>query len=363
MESSSRGSSRGGSSRGGDGNVHDIDVITSVMGSAIQRPQNDDEAAPGSDGGTLRVAHVGNSIQYYNDCPRLLEHMLKTRFVGLVRQDSCLRGGATLSSLLVKGNGMGEKFATEAARNSDGSYDTGAATIRDLLLKREEGAPWDVVIMNDHTQAPARLETRRATMKTLRAKYLPMFEKMATTSTSTSTTTRGPTVVFIQTAAYLRPANGSDDLGSFDEFTERLRQGYQEYADLFVRSGIVVDARVAPVGLAYKHIRQTSGDVAWAALYAQDGFHPSPLGTYLTACVLYCTIVGIGIDGGESEEREPLPLPHYDVSWWESARYMQPPDQEPLPLPTAEEVAMVQDAASHVCREMFASTATTSERM
>jgi hypothetical protein len=56
-------------------------------------------------------------------------------------------------------------------------------------------------------------------------------------------------VVFIQTAAYRHPMKNSDDLGDFNEFTERLREGYSEYANALPK------AKVAPVGLAYLSAR------------------------------------------------------------------------------------------------------------
>jgi hypothetical protein len=59
-------------------------------------------------------------------------------------------------------------------------------------------------------------------------------------------------------------------------------------------------------------------------------------GTFLEANVLYCTIVG----------KRP---PAYDNTWWRTARYMQPPDVEPLPLPTNEEAGLLTDIACKVC--------------
>lgn len=296
--------------------------VVHTMGAASLNTGDEEDSMTGS---SIHVAHIGNSIQYYNDCPRLLEHMLQTRFRH-VQQDSCLRGGATLSSLLESGNGMGEKFASRplVSKRDDGTFDTGAPTVEGLL----EEAPWDVVVMNDQTQSPARPKNKRASMKVLETKYLPMFE------TIMARTKRSLTVVFIQTAAYLSPVKDSEDLGSFDEFTEKLRQGYQEYANVLLPN---VDAKVAPVGLAYQYIRTTHGDAMWAKLYARDDFHPGPLGTYLEACVLYCTIVA----------EAP---PQYNISWWKSARYMQPPEEEPLPLPSNKEAAMLWEAACYVCQ-------------
>ncbi|MBK9629341.1 MAG: hypothetical protein IPO56_17065 [Flavobacteriales bacterium] len=47
------------------------------------------------------------------------------------------------------------------------------------------------------------------------------------------------------------------------------------------------DAYTAPVGVAWKQVRDTHPLIN---LYAADGSHPSVEGTYLAACVFYCTI-------------------------------------------------------------------------
>ena len=53
---------------------------------------------------------------------------------------------------------MQRKFATPAALQEDGvTYDIGSPTVSALL----ENAKWDYVVMNDHTQSPAREETSR----------------------------------------------------------------------------------------------------------------------------------------------------------------------------------------------------------
>lgn len=258
----------------------------------------------------IRVAFVGNSILYYNDCPRLLECMLLQ--ICDVSQDSCLRGGATLKSMLEQGNGMQRKFASPPAKIKDGSFDIGVPTVQSLLSDNS----WEFVVMNDHTQSPAREETKKRTLRVLREQYARMVGDAM--------------VVFIQTAAYRHPVKNSDDLGDFDEFTERLREGYSEYANALPK------AKVAPVGDAYQHVRRHHGNDLWEKLYARDDFHPSPHGTFLGASIIYCTIVG----------KRP---PAYDNTWWRTARYMQPPDEEPLPLPTNEEAGLLTDIACRVC--------------
>ena len=63
--------------------------------------------------GGVRVAYLGNSIQYFNDCPRFLTNLSQG---AIAQQDSCLRGGASLVTLWTKGNGMQHKFATMNAK-------------------------------------------------------------------------------------------------------------------------------------------------------------------------------------------------------------------------------------------------------
>ena len=55
---------------------------------------------------TTRVAFLGNSIIYYNDCPSFLVNLSKGHVN--IHQDSCLRGGTNLQQLWEQGNGMSE---------------------------------------------------------------------------------------------------------------------------------------------------------------------------------------------------------------------------------------------------------------
>jgi hypothetical protein len=274
----------------------------------------------------IRIGFVGNSILYYNDCPRLVQEMLKQRWGNdaLVHQDSCLRGGATLATLWEKGNGMEQKFATSPAfietdLGGKIKYDVGRASVPALL----ESQPWDFVIMNDHTQAPAREESRRKTLEVLRKRYEPLLQRHASL-----------VPVFLQTPAYRkRGMRNSDDLGCMDEFTDRIKDGIQEYCEaLRGNNGTSLpDCRVAPVGEAVRWLYHNKRDL-WEKLYSWDDFHPSPHGTWLQACVLYCTCF-----------REPPG--RYDAALWRHCRFMQPPDQKPLPRPTRAEAEELRQVA------------------
>ena len=63
--------------------------------------------------------------------------------------------------------------------------------------------------------------------------------------------------------------------------------------DTYTELAEEIDATVVPVGLAWERARELRPDID---LYAEDGSHPSPLGTYLTACVFYRVLTGMEID-------------------------------------------------------------------
>eukprot|EP00536_Pseudo-nitzschia_multiseries_P004910 jgi/Psemu1/189339/e_gw1.87.79.1 len=320
------------------------------------------------DNSGFHVAHIGNSIQYYNDCPRLLERMLRASVsrrqcvvggdgdpeadnANLVHQGSCLRGGATLPSLWLEGNGMQRKFSSrpESKVSGEDRYDIGAPTVGHQA--GENRRYWDFVVMNDHTQSAVRDEAKQQSKDALETHYLPTIVagmKESATANSTITTT----VVFVQTAAYKSPVKNSSDLGSFDDFTDSLIRGYDEYIELRSQQ-IVLKATVAPLGEAYRTIRQDNFEMWSNLLYANDDFHPSPHGTMLEACLLYFIVSGGRkfelFDGNEAEFSATY--------WWETARYMQPRNgtngepQDPLPLPTKEEAVYLNDVAHRIFLE------------
>jgi len=263
------------------------------------------------------IAFIGNSILYYNDCPRLMQS-LEPKIV----QNSCLRGGTSFVKILEDGNGMQKKFRTTKALLLDGSYDIGASTV--VLLFEEED--WDFVVMNDYTQAPARPQSRESTINILKSDYAPLFSKS------------GAVPVFLMTWAYRKQVNNSEDLGSVEEFTQSLNEGYHTYARVLDDAlGKTNFSRVAPVGLAFLEIYRTNRTF-WEKLFYIDDYHPSPHGTYLEACVLHYTLFGF----------QPTRVIDNVKSLWGKARVMQPPDQDQMDLPTVEEC----DYLSNIAREV-----------
>ena len=88
----------------------------------------------------VRVAFMGNSMQYYNDLPRFLEALSENH----ITQNSCLHGDANLVNLLETGNGMYDKWTTTNAivevQSSTGDviYDYGACTVHQVRTRNQK---------------------------------------------------------------------------------------------------------------------------------------------------------------------------------------------------------------------------------
>ena len=124
----------------------------------------------------IPVALLGNSILYYNNCPRLTEQMLRTKFGTKFKQHSCLHGNEKLSTLLEKGNGMHNKFgrhpnSISCDKDCNTIRDIGALTIQDLLSTQENNddstSCSGYVITNNFRQHPTQLDTLKETTKVL----------------------------------------------------------------------------------------------------------------------------------------------------------------------------------------------------
>ena len=214
------------------------------------------------------------------------------------------------------------------------TYDIGSPTVEAVIKGMElssgsQRRGRNILIVNDHTQSPARIGSRDATATALREHYLPCIVKNL----------NDPVLIFfLQTPAYrFENIRGTEDLGDFDEFTTRTREGYHFYSDL-VREAVAqqnlsaVESQVAPVGEAFQYLRERNRAL-WEKLYSDDDFHPSLHGTWLQACILYTLV---------TNEAPPL----YQASWWESSRYIV----DKLPFPTKSEAEELRQAACYICQ-------------
>ena len=302
--------------------------VIMTSSSSLHAQESQTEHANHQDNG-IKVAFLGNSILYFNDTPRFLVNLSKHK---IIHQDSCLRGGTTLTELYILGNGMKRHgFATHNALMDNGEYDVGSPTVQYLL--QEKQIKWDVIVMNEHTQGPARQSTREEFHSTLMQQYLPLI----------STNNPKATVIFIETAAYrLQGINNSEDLGATHQFQQRVREGIQSYIQLLLENNI--SARMAPVGTAFLRVHDDNHEL-WEKLFDPwDNFHPSPTGTFLQGCVLHCTIFGI-------PPKCPRTMEEIEVLW-KNARMMHPKKKgsDAVALPSVSEVEYLWKIAWDVCQ-------------
>lgn len=331
----------------------------------------------------IRVAFFGNSMQYYNDCPRFLEALSG----GHIQQNSCFHGGATLASILVTGNGMAWKFDTNNSliEGHEGIHDYGTCTVRQLLFgyddriaevvenlnyddggddvyayieagqlysdgtnacfedaayreyledyySYEENKPqWDYIVLNDNTRGPPRYSSRQESLEVLESTYISFFQEA------------GAIPVFIHTHAYWSENRDMGGLKNVSTFTSLTYVGYTQYAELVAASLPESQApRIAPVGIAYLTVWEEDYNL-WDKLIHSDDVHASPLGTYLQGCVIYYTLFG-------RMPNKQYALPDDMSSLWSRARRMQPPQADPNPIPTREEAEYLYRVAERVAR-------------
>ncbi len=81
-------------------------------------------------------------------------------------------------------------------------------------------------------------------------------------------------------------------------------------------------------------------EALWRELYFSDGYHPSPLGSFLQACCVFCAV------RGRPPNLDPLTL-RAPFSLWGRARFMLPGSEGvSLRMPSAEEMLYFAEVAA-----------------
>lgn len=177
------------------------------------------------------VLFVGNSYTFYNDMPQIVRTMAEAKGVELKVQKSTA-GGATLEQHF-----KGEKKLQTMATIAKGDF--------------------DFVIMQEQSMMPAINPP----------KTLEFAARICTEIKKTKATP----------AFFLTWARENDP-----PMQEKLNATYFKAAK-------ENDATVIPVGLAWQMARKKHPKIK---LFAKDGSHPSPIGSYLSACVFLATLTG-----------------------------------------------------------------------
>jgi hypothetical protein len=159
-------------------------------------------------------------------------------------------------------------------------------------------SPQDVVVLQEQSQIPGFPETDPA--------YIASRVALGTLIDAAEGTGAWP-ILYLTWGRRDGDADNPALYPDYPTMQDRLEAGYRAHAAAMVADGHPVT--VAPVGPAFRAVWAASPDPAVAsspfqALYAADGSHPSPAGSYLAAAVIASSITG----------REPLPVEIVGVS-------------------------------------------------
>lgn len=204
---------------------------------------------------TLRVLFVGNSYTYYNNLPAILEDLGRARPADpTIETGMIVEGGATL---------------LEHAENE--------RTLRAIRV----GA-WDHVVL----QAQSAFGNVHLVNGEYRIVDPGGFYRGATALVSRAREV-GARPLLLQ---HWRRRDAPD-------------RDHRKIAHAFMHLGRRLGVRVAPVGVAWEEVRDA--DASNIELYAEDGSHPAPGGSYLGAAVLYEVLTGRSPLGLPGEARGP----------------------------------------------------------
>lgn len=233
----------------------------------------------------------------------------------------CLHGGQSWKTLLKKGNGMSEKFRTPNAILPDGTYDIGAQSVQALF---SEVGGWDFAVLNTYSQEAAGVSSRANGVEALKT-IAPMMAAAQARP------------VLMSTPAYRTHTKGSEKLGDWQEFTWLQSDGFRVYKETLVQlCPFDRQPKVADVNRAFEIVHGEYPEL-WEDLFHTDDFHPSSLGSFLVACVLFCAVF----------EREPSlasALLEDPALLFERARRMLPPPYVGR-MPTGDELLYLRGVA------------------
>ena len=200
---------------------------------------------------SIRILFIGNSYTYYNDMPEMLKKLAagasgKER--RKVSYEAFTPGGCTLQKHL---------------KNEE-------------LVKALKYGKWDYVVVQEQSVAPS-VHSRDVAKETY--PYAKQICRLAREGN------RDVKLIFYMTWGHKdgsnTPVDGYPLINSYKGMQQRLISSYLEMT-------YDNNAWCAPVGMAWQQVRQERPNLS---LYKPDRFHPSLVGSYLAANVIYSAIV------------------------------------------------------------------------
>jgi hypothetical protein len=202
----------------------------------------------------LHILFLGNSFTSVNDLPKTFAAVAASLGTA-VETEAITPGGRTL-----------EAHAADPA-------------VRARIAART----WDFVVLQEQSQRPAFSAAQVETQVVPAALSLDALIRAA-----------GARTVFYET--WGRRDGDQDncrsvpDICTYEGMQRRLDETYRDLAKR--TAGLL-----SPAGEAWLRVRMTHPEIP---LYAADGIHPSPQGTYLAACTLYAAVRRTGVVGADA---------------------------------------------------------------
>ncbi|MDZ7957204.1 MAG: hypothetical protein RMY34_04765 [Aulosira sp. DedQUE10] len=184
---------------------------------------------------SLKVLFIGNSYTYFNELPKLTQKLaIFAKEAKKLETQMVTVGGATLEQLWQQGK----------------------------ALKKIKNAQWDYVVLQEHSTLPI-------TNPQLMYEYARLFNEEIKKANA-------------QTVFYLTWARQNQP-----ETQQTLNDSYMTIAQ-------ELKAIVAHVGIVWQKIQEQNQNLT---LYEPDKSHPSPIGSYVAACVFYATFYSKSPEG------------------------------------------------------------------
>lgn len=178
----------------------------------------------------LRILFIGNSLTYFNDLPGIVAALVVESGREKPGCQSEVQGGYSLEDHWIRGD----------------------------ALKAIEAGPWDYVVLQ---QGPSATEDGRDVLRQYARRFDPAIRK----------TGGKPALYMVWPAA--------SDPRSFGAIADTYRLAARDVGGILL-----------PAGEAWRLVQKQAPEIA---LYGPDGFHPSPVGSYLAALVVVAELYGI----------------------------------------------------------------------
>lgn len=188
---------------------------------------------------TLNVLFIGNSYTHMNNMPKIFEHLAKSKGKK-VYADSIAVSGSSLKQ-------HSERPSTYAKMKT---------------------RKWDYVVVQGYSREFAQDSSIIATETIPYARQI--IDSVLAVSPCAS-------IYFYMTWGYMEGFPEQEPNNNYFKMQERIRNGYFQISN-------ALGYPIVPVGMVWKYLTEQHPEVG---LYHTDKEHPSPLGSYVSACSFY----------------------------------------------------------------------------